>query len=337
MKTFVLTDESLNSYGFWLPLSGAVLDQFRKNPIMLWMHNRAWRGTKEEVLPIGYWDNIRIEKGKLLADAIFDEGDDFATQIGDKVEAGVLRMASCGIKVIETSTDPKWLKPGQTWETPTKWSLREASIVDIGSNDNALSLVFYDEKDELINLSDNPSAVPLKKIDTNTDTKTETSMKNLLKLMNLAETDGEDKAISAYQALADKLSAAETAKTTAEGKLAAYETADKTRRQDEMKTLLDGAIREGRIDAGVRSEWEKLFESNHDSTKKTLLSIPVRKSVKEQVEGAGDANAKEREELAKLSWDEADKGGKTGIMKEKYYDLYEEKFEARFGKKPNKQ
>jgi len=104
MKTFILTDESLNTYGFWLPLSGAQLDQFRRNPIMLWMHNRAWRGTKDDILPIGRWDNIRIEKGKLLADAFFDENDEFAAAIADKVENNILRMASCGIKVIERSS-----------------------------------------------------------------------------------------------------------------------------------------------------------------------------------------------------------------------------------------
>lgn len=332
MKTFILTDESLNSYGFWLPLSGAQLDQFRKNPIMLWMHNRAWRGTKEEILPIGRWDNIRVEKGRLLADAVFDENDDFAAAIADKVENNILRMASCGVRIIESSRDPKWLKPGQTSETPTKWALREVSIVDIGANDNALSLVFYDEQDEVINLSDNQAAMPLKKLDTNSQTLSD--MKKLLKLFGLAEDAGEDQAIEKYQALASKAENAEAAQKEAERKLAAYEASDKTRRQAESKDLLDAAVKDGRVNAESRPNWEKLFEADHNSAKLSLASIPVRKSVKDQL-GEADGTGKDRDALSKMSWDELDKNGKLRTLKDKYPDLYEEKFEAKFGKKPD--
>lgn len=330
MKTFILTDESLNTYGFWLPLSGAQLDQFRRNPIMLWMHNRAWRGTKEEILPIGRWDNIRVEKGKLLADAVFDENDEFAAAIADKVENNILRMASCGIKVIESSSDPKHLKPGQTCETPTKWALREASIVDIGANDNALSLVFYDDQDEVINLSDNQAAMPLKTLDTNL--LTQTNMKKLFKLMELAEDAGEDKAIEKFQALVARAENAEAAQQKAEKKLSDLQAAELAGRQGEAKDLLDAAVKDGRVNADSRKNWEKLFEADHNSAKLSLASIPVRKSVKGQLGDEGED--KERESLSKMSWDELDKNGKLRNLKDNYSDLYSEKFEAKFGKKP---
>jgi len=330
MKTFILTDESLNTYGFWLPLSGAQLDQFRRNPIMLWMHNRAWRGTKEDILPIGRWDNIRVEKGKLLADAVFDENDEFAAAIADKVENNILRMASCGIRVIESSSDPKHLKPGQTCETPTKWALREASIVDIGANDNALSLVFYDDQDEIINLSDNQAAMPLKTLDTNSQT--QTNMKKLFKLMELAEDAGEDKAIEKFQALVARAENAEAAQQNAEKKLSDLQAAELAGRQGEAKDLLDAAVKDGRVNADSRKNWEKLFEADHNSAKLSLASIPVRKSVKDQLGDEGED--KEREPLSKMSWDELDKNGKLRNLKDKYPDLYAEKFEAKFGKKP---
>mgnify|MGYP003375424942 FL=1 len=38
-KTFVLHDESVNTYGFRMLTSGAVLDEFIKNPVMLLNHN----------------------------------------------------------------------------------------------------------------------------------------------------------------------------------------------------------------------------------------------------------------------------------------------------------
>lgn len=336
MKTFVLTDESLNSYGFWLPLSGAVLDQFKKNPVMLWMHNRAWRGTKDEVLPIGRWDNIRIKGKELLADSIFDDNDDFAVSIGDKVENNFLRMASCGIRIIETSSDPKWLKPGQTCETPIKWALKEGSICDIGSNDNSLALVFYDENDEIIKLADDGSGLPLKKLtDSQSDTPKKRNMKKIALFFKLLEEATEDQVLAAVQGLQDKLTLAEGAKTTAETKLADYEKKEKDLKKTEVTTLLDAAVKSGQINADARKHWENLFDKDHDSAKVTLTAIPMRRKVKDLLIDEKDVSEKEREVLAKLSFDEIDKQGKLKTLKENFNDLYIEKFEEKFHKKPN--
>jgi hypothetical protein len=337
MKTFVLTDESLNNYGFWLPLSGAVLDQFKKNPVMLWMHQRAWRGSKDDILPIGNWDNIRIEGGKLLADTNFDENDDFAASISDKVENNYLRMASLGIKIIETSTDPKWLKPGQTCETPIKWAPKEGSICDIGANDNALSLVFYDKDDKIINLSENGTGFPLKKLtDINNDTPKSSNMKKLLSFFKLSDDSTEDQVLAKIQEINEKLTLAETAKTNAETKLADYIKREGDAKKAEAITLMDAAVKDGRLSADSRKNWEKLFEADHETAKLSLAAIPVRKSVKDQLNTETDSSDKERESFAKLSWDELDKSGKLKTVKEKYADLYDEKFETKFGKKPNK-
>jgi hypothetical protein len=63
----------------------------------------------------------------------------------DKVNRGFLNMASMGAWAPEEMTDDPVLKlPGQTLPTVTKWTAREASIVTIGSNHNALAL--YDRE-----------------------------------------------------------------------------------------------------------------------------------------------------------------------------------------------
>lgn len=67
-KTFVLHDETVNTYGFRMLTDGANLAEFRKNPVMLLDH-MDWK------LPIGRWENIRKEGGKILADAVFDMRD----------------------------------------------------------------------------------------------------------------------------------------------------------------------------------------------------------------------------------------------------------------------
>lgn len=145
-KTFVIIDESkVNSFGFRTMIDGVDLKQYKKNPILLWMHNRAYRGTKDEVLPLGRVDNLRVEgeergKKKLLGDFVFDEKDDFAKEISRKVEDGFIRMASAGLDPLEWSDAIELKLPGQTRLTLSKSRMFEVSVADIGSDDGALAL-----------------------------------------------------------------------------------------------------------------------------------------------------------------------------------------------------
>lgn len=145
-KSFIIIDESrVNSYGFRTMIDGIDLKQYKRNPILLWMHIRAYRGTKDEILPLGRVENLRIEgeergKKKLLGDFVFDEKDVFAKQISQKVEDGFIRMASAGLDPLEWSDAIELKLPGQTRLTLTKSRLFEVSVVDIGSDDGALAL-----------------------------------------------------------------------------------------------------------------------------------------------------------------------------------------------------
>lgn len=148
-KTFILSDESINRYGFRLLSNGVDLNAFAKNAVMLFNHE-----TEGDVYtgPIGRWENLRNENGQILADAIFDENDPFAKAIADKVANGFLNATSVGFRIIETSEDPSLMIAGQTRPTVTKWDMIEASIVDIPANKNALAL--YDNKGSRIELND---------------------------------------------------------------------------------------------------------------------------------------------------------------------------------------
>lgn len=119
--TFLVSDESVNSYGFSIITDGINTAQFEKNPIMLYMHERPHI--------IGKWENLRKDKGQLFADAIFDIEDPIAKEIAGKVERGFLKSASIGITVLS--------KKDSVINT---CNLVEISIVDIGSNGNALRL-----------------------------------------------------------------------------------------------------------------------------------------------------------------------------------------------------
>lgn len=132
---FILSDESINSYGFRVITSGINLAAFKKNPVMFYNHDRR-------LMPIGKWKNIEVEGSKLTAEAEFDENDELAQKVKGKVEAGILNATSIGMTILAFSDDPKDLIKGQTRATVTKSDLFEASIVDIPSNKNALKLSF---------------------------------------------------------------------------------------------------------------------------------------------------------------------------------------------------
>lgn len=145
--TFILSDESVNVYGFRTLVDGIDVTQFERNPVMLYNHN-------DREMPIGTWLNLRKENRKLLADANFDydDPDPEVQRVIGKVERGIIKMVSVGLCDVELSDDYKYRIEGQTLPTVIKSRLRESSIVTFGANHNAIKL--YDRTGTLINLSD---------------------------------------------------------------------------------------------------------------------------------------------------------------------------------------
>lgn len=118
-NVFVLSDESINSNGEIILTKGINIDRFKKNPIMLYKHER------DSI--IGRWENIRIKGKQLIADAIFDENDTLGLTIKKKVDSGFINSVSVGLNIIE-----------QKENIITKSELIEVSIVDIPSNPNSV-------------------------------------------------------------------------------------------------------------------------------------------------------------------------------------------------------
>lgn len=133
MPKFILSDESVNRYGFRVKTKGIRLASFLKNPVMFYNHDRSQ-------LPIGKWINIEVKDGKLMAEPEFDTNDEFAMKIKDKVDKGIINSTSIGFDVIALSDDPSEMLPGQRRSTVTESDLFEASIVDIPGNSNAIRM-----------------------------------------------------------------------------------------------------------------------------------------------------------------------------------------------------
>ena len=196
-KEVVISNSKLNSYGFRVLTEGIDTTQYARNPILLWMHNRPFRGTTDEVLPIGRIENLRIDGDNLIGTPIFDEQDEFAQRIAAKWDAGILKMASAGLEVVELSDDPSMLVQGQRRSTVTKSKLTEVSIVDIGANDDALAL-YKDGKTITLSAGDSQE---LDFMNINTNPKTKAQMKKIALQLGLPENATEQEIAAAIAQL----------------------------------------------------------------------------------------------------------------------------------------
>lgn len=123
---FVLSDGSLDRHGTRINPKGWVLSNFNRNPIALFGHSGGF--------PIGRWENVRIEGGKLLGRLIIAaEGtSERIDELRRLIEQGILRAVSVGFSVLE------WGTPGKSEYDIEKQELHECSLVSVGSNTNAL-------------------------------------------------------------------------------------------------------------------------------------------------------------------------------------------------------
>lgn len=325
--TFVLHDETVNTYGFRMLTSGANLDEFRKNPVIL-LNHKDWE------LPIGRWENIRIEGTQILADALFDEKDDIAVKIADKVEGGFLRMASMGAWPPEEVSEAEELKlPGQTLPTVTRWTAREASIVTIGANHNALVL-FDRQTGKALDLTDASTIIRL--MDRLNHSKNNSNMDNILKeILKLQDSAQDAEVIGAVKQLIENNDRLTRENQELKDAAERAEAERKEARHAEAVRLVDAAIADGRIHAASKEAYLKLFDADFENTRTTLDAIPRRHSVTERIREGERKQTVELSDLADKSWEELDKTGRLVELKDKAPELYREKFKATFGTEPN--
>lgn len=139
-KSVLISNSALNANGFRVLTSGIDLTQYRRNPILLFMHRRPLGGNTDQILPLGHVENIEVKDDALYGDVVIEPVDEFGEKVKKQWENGTLKMVSPCFEEMEWSEDPQYLLPGQRYPTVTKCKLTEVSIVDIGANDDALQL-----------------------------------------------------------------------------------------------------------------------------------------------------------------------------------------------------
>ncbi len=89
---------------------------------------------EKSFVPVGHWDNIRIEGDKCLADPVFNEKHWLGAQLKDAYDGGHLNAASGFFRALEVSMEPEHLLPGQAEPTFVRSEIIEASLVEVPAN-----------------------------------------------------------------------------------------------------------------------------------------------------------------------------------------------------------
>lgn len=126
---FVASTEGIGRDGYIIDSGAWQIDAYRANPAVLWSHD--YTGQRP---PIGRASDIWVEDGKLMADIVFDQQDEFARQIEGKYRRGVLNAVSVGWDTQEVAPSDN---PGVRGRI-TRAELLDISAVSIPGDPNAL-------------------------------------------------------------------------------------------------------------------------------------------------------------------------------------------------------
>lgn len=266
-KDVVISTSRLNSYGTRILTSGINIEQYKRNPILLYMHERG--------RVIGKIENLRFEGDRLIGTPIFDMEDDEAAKIGRKWDNDFLNMCSGGFEPVELSNDPQYLVPGQSRSTVVRSVLVEVSIADLGSNDDSLKLYEPDGKllklaagveseiVPLLKLEKQPEAeTPAEAVETkDNNNQTNFTMNKILLTLGLAATANEEDAVNAITKLQESAKKADTIELA------------------RIETAVDAAIKAHKTTADKRDHLITLGKnSGFDSLQVTLdMLTPVQK------------------------------------------------------------
>lgn len=302
VSTFVLSDETINSYGFKVLTGGIDTREFEKNPVMLLEHDRRSL--------IGRWTNLRKEGGRLLADPEFDPDDEQALKTQKKVEKGYMKGVSVGIQILKLGVETP--EGGTSVPVVVESKLKEGSLCALPGNGNALKL--YDATGQ--ELSEKELQLSLSSV-------LEKHHKNPLKmkikpeiLASLGLTDGYTEDSLNEQLQAQQAELANLRQQVADANQAAID------------TLVDGAVASGKIKAEQASHFKTLAQKDLDGVKAILggMQAPAKPAGHVKPQG-GSSQLSQREGWDFEKWRKEDPKGLVQL-KADHPDKYAELINA---------
>ena len=308
-KAFVLSDESIrNSHGFYLDNKGGNMERFRENPVMLLGHD----STKV----IGAWKDVRVEGSRIIAEPEFDEGDTLAVETRGKVERGYLKGASLGILVYGAKNVPNQ-DTGVEELHVTDWELLEASIVAIPSNASALR-VLDAEGNELHGKELSAHLISLSVEGKGKITETHKNMNEIELTAEALTALGLKTTPSDMEALSAAIVALSARATGAEARVKELEADAEKQKKDQAKTLINDAVKAGKLSADQKDKWLALAEKDYDTVSATLSGMSGRKSIADQINMSSSGASKSRDGWDYMRWLKEDPQGLAQMKAENF-------------------
>ncbi len=312
----MLTDSSMNMYGYRLLSEGYQMPEYQKNPIGYYMHGTVDHPREQGVLV--KWE-LRADGDKIYGKPSINLSHPRGQRTVDEVENGFLNGASLGsIVALEISSNPDHYLPDQKGPTVSKWFNRECSLVDIPGNFNALT--------NLVDANDNP-------INLAAYTNNFYNMKQIflnpaqLTLLNLkadAEQSAVDTAFADLVAKAGKVEGLETSLAAEKTALANLKAAHA---DQAVKDIIEKGVGETRFTKEAGELLALPFKGNPEGLKALVATMqpytPIVNGLKTGSETSGEKK-----------WDEMSEK-ELQNLKANHNDIYLKKYEERYGSKPN--
>lgn len=305
-KRVRISNDSLNSYGSRVLTEGMNVEQYQRNPVLLYMHERG--------NVIGFVKDLKVEDGEVTGELVFDEATELSKRCKKQYEFGSLRMVSVGIDILELSDANEHLVQGQTRPTVTKSKLFEVSLVDIGSNDDAIVLK---KNGTVINLGkDGECLLPL--LNNKPQKSKDMDQKIIALQLGLPETADET-------AISTKIAELKASKNNEEKLRKENETLQLGR----ITSVVEKAIAEKRIGADKKQQFVELGKKvGVEDLEKTFEAMSPQVKLSAVIGHQGGASTATTATYKKLSEVPSDK---LEEMREKQPEEYKRLYKAEYG------
>ncbi|QFG53644.1 hypothetical protein [Chryseobacterium sp.] len=291
---FTLNDETkINQFGFRVSNSGLDLERFRANPVILDNHSNS------NLSVIGRWENIQIEGHLLTAEAVFDDADPNAKEIGRKVAQGFIKGSSLGLNPYSMSNFV--IAPDDTYDL-VKSEVLEASIVPIPNNANAIKLYAATEDSKKELHAQDVSEILLMASDLSKFNLNNSMKKITLNLSAVAALGLPDNTLEHDEALVNqKIINLKSELDAANVKIKGFQDLENDKKAKLSADTVKADIAAGKIDATKEADYIKLHAEFPDLYKSTVTDMPAKNKLGAQVAAVQSSDVKTMDDFEKLN------------------------------------
>lgn len=326
-RKFVLSDNSVNVYGFKLLSEGCELDRFRANPIGYYRHGKLDKKADGVLVK---WADVQLEGEQITGYPVINMDHPRGQRTVNEVNDGFLNAASVGgITFIECDLEDNPEDKENPLLVGKRWYFKESSLVETPGNQGAVSAQLEDEDGNEVSLEDlRKQFVRIK--NKHMRTVTLPVDKELLELVNLS-----DEGAVTPETIVEGIKGlkADNAALEAEKNKAVKELADekKATNDGKVKAALDKGLADGKYTAATREKLAKQFAGRPDELEDLIGTMqPYQSIAGELAKRAGELP----KELEGKDYDELDRADMMGRVKKEHPDLYKKLFKDKFGKEP---